>query len=181
MALDATVGGASANSYLEVAAADAAADADLGRFAEKWRTAALDRKERALIRASREISRHLGPQTRFTPTQALPFPRSTDYTGIAPDLVPILPADLLRATYEQAVFLNANAEILDDAATRRAQGMFSSTDDNGSYSLAIDPQLGRIAPEALAALSALSGRRGSRAGRTIVSVPMRSSLYEPVV
>lgn len=176
MALDATVGGATANSYLSVADADAAADVDLGRYSEKWVAAPLDRKERALMRATREISRHLGPQSRYSTTQALPFPRSIDYTGVEPAVTPFLPADLVRATFEQAIFLNANAEVLDDAATRRAQGTFSQSDDSGSYSLAVDPQLGRMAPEALAALASLRAiARGS--ARTIQSVRLASSLY----
>lgn len=174
MALDATVGGANANSYLTVAEADALAADDLGRFAKKWREGTpLDVKERALIRASREISLRFGPTTRYAGTQALSFPRSIDYVGDPP--VAYLPAELKRASYEQAIYVNAVSEALDDSATRRAQGTFSQSDDNGSYTLATDPQLGRIAPEALAALAALRG--SARTARTVYSVQLTSSTW----
>lgn len=174
--LDATVGGASANSYLTVAEADAAAGDDLGSFAEKWLKTPLDQKERALIRASREISLRYGSTVRYDPAQALAFPRSIDYTT---GPTPFLHADLKRATYEQAIYLATVASTLDAAAARRAQGTFTASDDNGSYSLASDPQLGRIAPEALAALNALRG--SSRSARTIKSVQLTSSTWPIVV
>lgn len=176
MVLDATIAGSSANSYLTVVAADESASDDLGRFAEKWLDAVLDRKERCLIRASREISSRLGPTVRYSATQLLAWPRSIDYTGVAPATTPLLHPELLRATYEQAIFLNAVAETLDDSAQRRAQGTFSASDDNGSFSLAADPQLGRISPEALAAIESLRGQT-RRSSRVIVSIPMRSATY----
>lgn len=171
MALDATIGGASANSYLTVAEADASAADDLGRFSEAWKLAPLDVKERALIRASREISSRYGPTVRYSATQVLSFPRSIDYVG----LVAFLHPDLKRATYEQAIYLVSVADTLDGAATRRAQGTFTSSDDNGSYSLASDPQLGRIAPEALVALGALRG--SARSSRTIRSIQVTSATW----
>ncbi|MBA2439577.1 MAG: hypothetical protein H0V50_02755 [Thermoleophilaceae bacterium] len=175
MALDATTAGAAANSYLTVAEADALAADDLGRFAETWKTSPLDRKERALIRASREISARYGPTVRFGSVQALAFPRSTDWTGLSTAKVAYLHVDLKRASYEQAIYLVTVADILDGAATRRAQGTFSASDDNGSYSLASDPQLGRIAPEALVALAALRGT--ARSSRTIRSVQLTSATW----
>ena len=178
MALDATIAGASANSYLTVAAADALAADDLGRFAEAWKLAPLDKKERALIRASREISARYGPTVRFSAAQALAFPRSIDATGAVP--VAFLQGDLVRAAYEQAIYLITVADTLDGAAMRRAQGTFTASDDNGSYSLASDPQLGRIAPEALVALAALRG--SARSSRTIKSVQLTSSTWPtPVI
>ena len=173
--IDATVAGASANSYLTVGEADALAAADLGRFADRWRAETpVDRKERALIRASREISARFGPTVRFSSSQALAFPRALDYVGTPPAHTPVLHASLLRACYEQAIYLNAMAEVLDDAAARRAQGNFTQTDDNGSWSISVDPQTGRIAPEALAALDEL--RSVATVGRpTIHSVRMTSS------
>ena len=173
MALDATIGGASANSYLTAAAADAFAADDLGRFAEAWKVAPLDVKERALVRASREISVRYGPTIRFAATQALSFPRSIDFTGTVP--VAFLHGDLVRAAYEQAIYLVTVADTLDNAAARRAQGTFTASDDNGSYSLASDPQLGRIAPEALVALAALRG--SARSSRTIKSVQLTSATW----
>jgi hypothetical protein len=173
MALDASVAGANANSYLTVAEADAMAADDLGSFADKWRSTPLDVKERALIRASREISVRYGPTSRFLSDQGLAFPRSVDWAGTPK--VAFLPSDLKRASYEQAIYLTTVAEVLDKAASRRAQGTFSAADDNGSYSLAADPQLGRIAPEALAALDALRG--SSRSARTIKSVQLTSATW----
>jgi hypothetical protein len=173
MALDATVAGVSANSYLTVVDADAQADGDLGRFAEAWKSTPLDDKERALIRASREISARYGATVRSSATQALAFPRSIDWTG--EPKVYFLHGELKRATYEQAIYLASVANILDDAAKRRAQGTFSASDNDGSYSLAADPQLGRITPEALVALASLRGSAGS--ARTIKSVQLTSATW----
>lgn len=82
MALDATVGGANADSYLSVAAADLLASADVGRAATTWAalTTTTDLKERALKRATREIDAFLRTSgaARFAATQLRLYPRAVD-------------------------------------------------------------------------------------------------------
>lgn len=174
MTLDATVAGEDANSYLTVADADALAAADLGRNAALWldddTTDAV--KEAALQRATREIDGNFpatGRWVRYDADQALLFPRPQDASG-AP-LTPYIHANLRLATYKQAAYLVANADLIDDAGARRARGLFSFSDSEGGGSVAIDPTFGLLAPEAQAYLSAL--RAGGRG--TLVSVPIASS------
>ncbi len=79
--IDATVGGVLTDSYLSVAAADALARDDLGPSAARWRqsTTTLADRERALVRATREIEAHMrSSQLRYSQTQALAFPRAID-------------------------------------------------------------------------------------------------------
>lgn len=72
--IDATVGGAAANSYLTIAAADALAESTLGTLA--WTTATSDEKTRALITATRGLDTLTWIGTRADPDQALDWPRS---------------------------------------------------------------------------------------------------------
>jgi DnaT-like ssDNA binding protein len=147
MALDATPAGAASDSYLTVAAADAYAAADLGRNREAWAAADTDTKERALKRATRDLSRvagYTGP--RYSELQALIFPRLEDF-DLAGD--PIIPVTLEHATYEQAAFLIRNADVIDDAASRRARGLANFAEPDVSGQLAADPEYGSIAPRAL--------------------------------
>ncbi len=133
MVLDATLAGAASNSYLTVAEADALAGADLGEEPETWLAAPLDRKERALIRATRECDRYKGVVgERYSLTQALLFPRVSDIDGTA---IVYLNPNIRLACYEQATYVLHNADILDRAATRRAHGIGSSQDDDGSWSI----------------------------------------------
>ena len=60
MAIDATIAGASANSYLTVAAADALAASELGRDMKAWTAATTDEKEAALVRATEEVDAEVG-------------------------------------------------------------------------------------------------------------------------
>lgn len=171
MALDATVAGASANSYLTVAAADALAAADLGRNATGWLAATQPVKEAALQRATREIDAFFpttGMWLRYSYTQALLFPRPMDASGSP--LAPYVPAGVLQACFKQAAYLVANANTIDDAAARRARGLFSFSDSEGGGSVALDPTFGLLAPEAVGYLQPL--RAGGRG--TLTSVPISS-------
>jgi hypothetical protein len=153
MVLDATVAGASANSYLTIAAADALATSDLGRDAETWLAATTDQKEAALLRATDEIDGDVGRVvTRATTGQLLLFPRYEDRAADGTTL--ILPGRLLRATYLQAAFLLRNAKLLDDAASFRARGLtnFSNPDGTGGQ-VADDPSFGTMHPRAKALLT----------------------------
>lgn len=130
-ALDATLAGLGANSYVTVAEADAFATTDLGRNAEAWDKATATEKERALMRATREIDLAVGRvDASYDPLQTLLFPRWND---LVPDTSsPQLPARLGWATYTQAAFLLVNAKALDDASTRRAQGLSNFVNPDGT-------------------------------------------------
>jgi len=107
MALDATVGGASANSFVDEAFADA-------YFADRinasdW--AAITTKPATLISATDFLSQFVYQGYRVNDTQALPHPRSgmqnRERTAYLPetDIAP----DIKTATCELALYLNANA------------------------------------------------------------------------
>lgn len=155
--LDVTVAGPSANSYLSVADADALADADLGKNAKRWLSATTDEKERALLRAARDlddyVERVAARYDEITP-QALLFPRSSDVLNN----VAFIPGSVARAAYEQASYLMVNADQIDDAASRRAQGLANySNPDGTSGSLATEFGDGLIGPRARRLLDRLTG------------------------
>lgn len=156
MAIDATIAGASANSYLTVAAADTLAASDLGLNAKEWLTATVDTKEAALIRASEEVDDVVGHVAYpATAAQALLFPRAED---LALDGVTwIIPVRLLRAVYLQAAFLVKNAELLDHAAARRARGLSNfSNPDGTSGQVSDDPSFGAVHPRVMRLLEEFS-------------------------
>lgn len=149
MVLDATVAGSSANSYLSVAAADAFADADIGRLKDAWAAATVETKEAALIRATDEIDAQIVRTIPYASEQALLFPRLTDQANSAP----YLPTRLQKATYLQAIFLVENAKLLDDAAARRARGLVNfSNPDGTSGQVATSPGFGTLHPRVEAML-----------------------------
>lgn len=151
MAIDATVAGASANSYLTIAAADALASSELGRDMKAWAAATTDEKEAALIRATDEIDADIGRVAYpATTTQALLFPRRTDVVSSSY----VLPTRLQRAVILQAAFLLRNADTLDDAVAFRARGLSNfSNPDGTSGQVADDPSFGRMHPRAKALLT----------------------------
>lgn len=165
MAIDATVAGASADSYLTVADADAIAGNRIGPYAEKWLAAQTSAKEKALKTATRDVDEHVGATTRYSSTQALGFPREIDVDGASQ---PLILTAVAEATYEQAVYLLVNAQQLADAATRRARAMFNFSDDDESGSITLDPLFGRFSPDAQRLLASLP----SEARGGIRSVPM---------
>lgn len=188
MALDTTVAGAAADSYVSVTEADTLAGQSLSSFAAAWTAATTAKKENALRQATVDVDTHVRSTEPWTAAafqpvpapaaQRLLFPRSTDYTGTAPG-TPYIEARVKQATYEQAAYLLANQPLLDAAAQRRARGMFSFSEEDGpSGSIAIDPTLGRFSPAAALLLRSLTGT-GSGSVR---SVPIRSLAYqEPVL
>jgi hypothetical protein len=141
VAIDATVAGTAANSYATVEEADLLALDDLGRAAADWALATLDTKERALKRATREIDAYVGTTEKYAtdPEQALAFPRVSDVdsSGAA-----IIPSKLKLATYLQAGYVLRNADVLDEAASRRARGLvnFANPDGTGGQ-ISTDPEL----------------------------------------
>jgi hypothetical protein len=92
-----TVGGASANSYSDVATADAAALYRVGSTGTAWTALTSDQKIQALVTATRDIDTLLFKGDRASSTQALEWPRTgTDYAAT------VLPAPLVNATVELA-------------------------------------------------------------------------------
>lgn len=117
--LDATVGGASANSYVTVAAADTYLDTRLNAAA--WNDELdVNQKERALIEATRELDRLPWKGRRVTDAQALAWPRedvpdpdatladpAQDFPFFADT---VIPARVQDATFELALeFLRAGS------------------------------------------------------------------------
>jgi hypothetical protein len=75
--IDATVGGASANSYLTLAAAQALIDGMVENDdVTAWATATTDQKNRALYSATQRLDRERYLGARATDTQALQWPRT---------------------------------------------------------------------------------------------------------
>lgn len=166
----ATPGAADANSYLTLEEADEIATLrGLGPAATGWLDGTDADKEKALIRATSEIDAELGSVgIRYAADQALLLPRYTDKV----DGDPVIISSVRLATYEQAVYLLANAEVMDNANARRARGLISFSDDDGSGSVvAARPDFGTMSPQALMYLRQLRnlGRGNLR------SVPIGSS------
>lgn len=175
MPLDATPGGVAADSYLTVADADALAAArGLGRAATAWLAASNDDKEKALRQATTDIDTVASTAgLRYAFDQALVFPRVVDVDGLgAAYIVP----NVRLATYEQAIYVLANSKLFDDAASRRARGLVSFSDDDASGTAAMRSDYGLIAPRAMAYLNTVRDT-----GRTTLrSVPIGSS-YDRVL
>lgn len=151
MALDVTPGGSASDSYLSLADALAYANNDLGRYATAWLEADEATREKALRRATRDIDRYAGATTeRYSVDQALAFPRWSDLDA---DGNPILPMRLEEATYQQAIYVLANANVIDDAGTRRARQMETFAEPNVSGSITKDWREGLLAPAATALLT----------------------------
>jgi hypothetical protein len=174
MPLIAVPGSASANSYLSVAEADALAAAlGLGRAATKWTAAASGLKEKALIRATSEIDAFIATAgSPWSSAQSLLFPRLVDFAVVLGEATPFIIENVRKATYEQAVHLLLNADLIDDANTRRARGLIQFSDDDGSGSVvSVRPEFGLMSSQALAYLRPLRGL-----GRaSLTSVPIASS------
>ena len=146
MVLDATLAGASANSYLTVAEADAEALVELGKNAKAWNEATVEQREAALIQATEDIDYTVGRvSATYSPAQRLLFPRVTDL--IVGTSTPELPRRIKSATFLQAAHLLRNADLMDDAASFRARGLssFSNPDGTGG-TLSDDPRAGRLHP-----------------------------------
>lgn len=160
MVLDATLAGAAANSYLTVAEADALARDDLGTTAERWLAASVPDREKALIRATREIDLFVADAggMRYSATQALLFPRAVDVTGTP--ALPFLHRSIRAAAYSQAAYVLENAKRIDQAASRRARGFLRFDENDGpSGELALDPAFGLLAPHVEGLLVAAFKRR----------------------
>lgn len=151
MSIDTTPAGVDSDSYIDVAAADALAAADLGPESDRWTAGNDDEKEAALRRATREIDGYLGtgwPAFDAATPQALLFPRSIDADD---DGEPLIPRAIERACYQQAIYVLKNAAVLAAANVHRARA--DGSDPGQAY--AVDPYAGPaiISPMALHYLS----------------------------
>lgn len=149
-AIDATVAGASANSYITVAAADGFAEDDYGAEAEKWLSPSIEvpQRERLLKRATREIDEYLRASwTRYSATQALAFPRNVD----APASVALVPQDIQWATYAQAAYILKNGHAIDKANARHARQLSQFSEPNTSGSID-ESMVSRISQRVIAIL-----------------------------
>lgn len=166
MAFDATVAGATANSYLTVAEADAIAAARVGPFAALWRDAATTQqaKEQALQQATSEVDAYLGSSgiAHYSATQALLYPRAGDVLNNVPFIIQAV----RQATFAQAKFLNANAAVLDAAETRKARGIESGSEPNVTWTLGAGDDKTHLCDEAEAYLTGAVG--GAATVRSVV-------------
>ncbi len=127
VSIDATAGGASANSYITLAEADAFVEAMvLGTDANKWGSGNTDSRNRALTAAAQRLDRERFLGARATDTQALQWPRTgvrkpdtyvnTFSTGfpfrISDDYFTDteVPDQVKRAQIELAVYLHSNKD-----------------------------------------------------------------------
>tara|TARA_Y100001937_G_scaffold124971_1_gene190755 strand:+ start:13 stop:573 length:561 start_codon:yes stop_codon:yes gene_type:complete len=125
--IDATAGGASANSYMTLAQADAYVEAMIkSADVTKWGTGNTDSRNRALTAAAQRLDRERFIGARATDTQALQWPRTgvrkpdtyvnTYATGfpfrISEDYFTDteIPDQIKRAQIELAVYLHNNVE-----------------------------------------------------------------------
>lgn len=181
MPLDTTPGGALADSYLSIAEADAFANSRMTGYPAVWLALSAVDKEKALRQAAVDVDIHVHSAPPYSTTQALLFPRESDYIG--DPAAPYVHARVKEAAYFQAAYLAANHELLDDAGRRRARQMFSFDEQGGpSGTIAINPLLGRFSPDAERILNDLpqTGQAGiiSRRIRTIYNA---DALYESEV
>lgn len=164
MPLDTTVGGSASDSYLSLADALAYANADLGLFADKWIASDDPTREKALRRATRDIDTFIGSSVDAWDTvtpQRLAFPRWEDVDASG---FPFLHPRLLQATYQQAVYVLANAIVLDEAVTRRARALTNFTEPNVSGTISEDARFGKLDPTAEALLTGEGFEGGSIVG-----------------
>lgn len=170
MTLDATVAGASADSYITVAVADGFAGADMGPEAAKWldsKTTVADR-EKVLKRATREIDGYVRTGfPKYSATQKLRFPRSIDEEASSP----LIPDDIQQATYLQAIYVLKNHTIIDNADARhaRAHSQYSEPGSSGSID---EDSVNLISPRALhflAGFRVASSARGGTVGTFLAS------------
>lgn len=114
MSIDATVGGESANSYLDLASAMVYFTAQFG--SQVWLSATDADRETALLQAATHLSRLLYIGRPNNPLQAMPFPRAyphhCDPSDVYRTTVATVPKAILAAQAEEALAL----------LTRHAQG-----------------------------------------------------------
>lgn len=128
MAIVATVGGASSNSYVTLLEAQAYFDARFG--SDAWDDAEEADQEKALLQAARQLSAFRFQGYRNNPAQALPFPRGYPLHCDPETLsgVVAIPTAVKQAQCEQALaLLKAQAGGEETRADLQAQGVTGFT------------------------------------------------------
>lgn len=115
----ATVGSASANSYITVATADDLANLYLGTL--NWTSASTDNKGRALIMATRYLDELSYIGERATSTQALAWPRSEAACGDWSFTTSEIPQPIKQATFDLAEALLGTSTLLSSAGAGSAE------------------------------------------------------------
>ena len=134
-AIDASPGGAAANSYVTVAEADAYFDARL--FSTKWTAADANTKITALLTATARVDQEGFVGERVTLTQRLEWPRSDVEEPDGKDVdSAIIPPRVKAATCEIAVWLLGQSS---DPATPDPLAKFASLNVPGGLSFTLRP------------------------------------------
>lgn len=122
MALDATVGGPTANSYLSLSDATALATDRLD--AAEWSSATMETQAAALIMATSRLNLEAYTGSPVTYTQALAWPRyftfDVDQRLIASDSIPLF---IKRATFEYALALLKEPTLWADSGLQAFQNV----------------------------------------------------------
>lgn len=109
--IDATVNGATSNSYVTLAEAETYFETRLN--VDDWDSATDDTKNRALIQATRYLDTYFEWQgDRATTTQALDWGRSDAYSCDTGELIDsdVIPQQIKNATFEQAFYMMTNID-----------------------------------------------------------------------
>lgn len=162
MALDATVGGASANTYATQVEADAYFAARFG--SDSWTALLAADKEKALKQAARELDRHrfLGRKAYYN--QALEFPRQYPYHSDDPESTTAVevPDSVKHAQCEQALWVVENSATGGRSSRQalQAEGVTSFRVGSTSETFGGGAILGILCPEARHLLSRWTSRWG---------------------
>lgn len=113
-AIDATIGGAAANSYITVAEGTSYADDVLGTL--NWTTASTDNRTRALLAATARLDELSWIGERAATTQSLAWPRSAAECGEHSYTTSEIPAPVKRACWELAELLLGDADAFSTVA-----------------------------------------------------------------
>lgn len=158
MALDATPGGASANSYITRADADTYFGSRFGTAA--WDALGNSDKEKALQQATRELDRVLFHGVKWTSTQALQFPRD-----VQEQAVDEIPPEVQHACCEQALWIAQNQTTGGQSRRQQLQAEGVESFRTGQAS----ETFGRSGPSALCPQATQFLARWIRRGARIVS------------
>lgn len=109
-AIDATVGGTTANSYLTINAATTISEAMIGTLA--WTAATTDNRTRALITATNGLETLGWIGTRSTTTQRLSWPREDATCGDKHYASTVIPREIELATFDLANALLSDPTLL---------------------------------------------------------------------
>lgn len=163
----ATVGSASANSYLTVADADTLLNLRLG--VDLWTAASTDDKGRALIMATRDIDSNRFRGWKIDSAQALEFPR-TEQTVASTSI----PPEVLNACAEQALWIIQHSSTGGRSERQQlaSQGVSSYTVGSLSETLRGGFDRGGLCPEGIKYLRSWISRTGRLVG------PRDESIYE---